>query len=116
IGDNQDHWIGGTTIVVQTGDQLDRGDDELAIFDLLDQLANEAQHAGGAVYVLHGNHELMNAAGDFRYVTPEGFRQFTDYPGVDVNHPRLANIPAHMRGRAAAFMPSGPLAHRMAKR
>ena len=48
------------------GDQLDRGDDERAILALLYRLEQEAQAAGGAVHVLLGNHEIMNAQGDLR--------------------------------------------------
>src|SRR5690242_4946969 len=68
VFDPHDSWIGGTTTLVQTGDVLDRGDDEQAIIDLLERLETEAAAAGGAVIWLLGNHELMNAAGDFRYV------------------------------------------------
>ena len=46
--DDNDHWIGGTLVVVQTGDVLDRGDDEQAILDLLTRLEGEATRAGGA--------------------------------------------------------------------
>jgi hypothetical protein len=74
--DAADRWIGGDLVVVQTGDVLDRGDDESAILELLDRLAGEAHAAGGAVVELDGNHELMNAARDFRYVTPGGMRDF----------------------------------------
>jgi hypothetical protein len=74
--DDSDKWIGGELVVVQTGDILDRGDDESKIIDLLDKLAGEAKAAGGALIYLLGNHELMNAAADFRYVTPGGMRDF----------------------------------------
>jgi hypothetical protein len=74
--DDHDHWSGGDLVVVQTGDVLDRGDDESAILELLARLAGEAHAAGGALIQLLGNHELMNGAGDFRYVTPGGMRDF----------------------------------------
>ncbi len=74
--DASDHWIGGDLVVVQTGDVLDRGDGETGILELLDRVGRQATAAGGAVVPLLGNHELMNAEGDFRYVTPGGDRDF----------------------------------------
>lgn len=38
IVDDTDHWAGGNSTVVQVGDQLDRGGDELAILLLLERL------------------------------------------------------------------------------
>eukprot|EP00238_Polyblepharides_amylifera_P010472 CAMPEP_0196575104 /NCGR_PEP_ID=MMETSP1081-20130531/4663_1 /TAXON_ID=36882 /ORGANISM="Pyramimonas amylifera, Strain CCMP720" /LENGTH=447 /DNA_ID=CAMNT_0041893305 /DNA_START=25 /DNA_END=1368 /DNA_ORIENTATION=+ len=67
------HWTGGNTVVVQLGDVLDRGDDEIGILLLLRKLGAEARDAGGAVHMLNGNHEVLNVAGDFRYVTPGAF-------------------------------------------
>lgn len=72
--DEAGRWTGGKTVVVQLGDQTDRGDDELEILDLLERLSTEARGKGGAVHVLNGNHELMNADGDFRYVTQDGMK------------------------------------------
>jgi hypothetical protein len=74
--DADDKWIGGDLVVIQTGDVLDRGGDEVHILELLERLDTDAHAAGGAVIELLGNHELMNAAGDFRYVTPEGMHDF----------------------------------------
>src|SRR3954471_22640523 len=75
--DEAGKWIGGKLVVVQTGDQLDRGDDEPQILDLFQRLRIEAAAAGGAVHVLNGNHEVMNVQADFRYVTPDGFHDFS---------------------------------------
>ncbi len=97
--DEGDRWTGGQTVLVQNGDQLDRGDDERAILDLLDALRPQAEAAGGAVLVLNGNHELMNVAGDFRYITAGGAAA---WGGVE--------------GRRAAFTPGGPEARRLAQR
>jgi hypothetical protein len=111
--DDRDRWIGGDLVVVQTGDVLDRGDDEQAILDLIARLEHEAQAAGGAVIMLLGNHELMNAAADFHYVTPAGMRDFDDAPGVDPS--KYARLPAAVRGRVAALAPGGAYAKRLAQ-
>ena len=118
--DEADHWIGGELVVVQTGDQLDRGDDEQAILELLARLQHEAAEAGGTVHLLNGNHEFMNALGDLRYVTPGGFADFADAPGVDPSAPELAkamrNFPEPAQARAAAFWPGQPWAKQLGQR
>ena len=53
-------WIAGNTHAVQTGDIVDRGPDDLAIYRLLFNLADQAEAAGGALHLLLGNHELEN--------------------------------------------------------
>jgi len=111
--DDNDHWVGGDTVLVQTGDILDRGDDEQAIMDWFERLQDEALEAGGRVHVLSGNHELMNAAGDFRYVTPGGFRDFQDAPGANRATPARGRLPELQRARAAVFFPGGSYAKKM---
>lgn len=112
----QDQWIGGTLTVVQTGDQLDRGDDERTIIDWFDQLSKQAAEQGGALIVLNGNHELMNVSGDFRYVTPDGMQDFADVAPQAAPNVPLQQLPSHAQGRAAAFWPGGPYAKRLAHR
>ncbi|WP_437279980.1 metallophosphoesterase [Sorangium sp. So ce375] len=114
--DGADRWIGGKLVLVQTGDEVDRGDGEQAIIDLFDRLAVEARAAGGAVYALNGNHEVMNVQLDFRYVTEGGFKDFEDVPGLDASAPRLAPVPPPARARAAAFFPGGLYAKKLAAR
>lgn len=115
--DERDRWIGGPLVVVQTGDQLDRGDEEQAILDLLDRLQDEARAAGGAVHALLGNHELMNVEGDFRYVTGMGWADFADAGiVVDPADSVVTALPGEQRPRAAAFRPGGRYALRLAER
>jgi hypothetical protein len=111
--DESGKWIGDKLVVVQTGDQLDRGDDEPQILALFERLRVEARAAGGAVYVLNGNHEVMNVQADFRYVTPDGFHDFSaGHP--DALHAQLsARAAPEQRGRTAAFLPGGEVARRL---
>lgn len=93
-----DHdWIGGSTYVVQVGDQVDRcrpqgtypcnhelgtENDEasdIKILKLFTKLHNQAILAGGKVISLLGNHELMNSQGQLHYVSYLGLKEFDNY-------------------------------------
>ncbi|HOU89945.1 MAG TPA: metallophosphoesterase [Polyangiaceae bacterium] len=113
--DERDRWIGSSLVVVQTGDVLDRGDDERELLAWLDRVAAAARDAGGALHRLVGNHEVLNVQGDLRYVTSAGLAAFaTPGEGGDTD-PRLARFAVEARGRARAFLPGGPLARHLAE-
>lgn len=114
--DSLDQWIGDDLVIVQTGDVLDRGDEEEAIIRLLERLGEEAAAAGGAVHVLNGNHELMNAYFDYRYVTDGGYADFEDVTVVETIDSLLATLEPKQRARAQAFRPGGEFARLMAER
>lgn len=113
--DDKGQWVGGKMTLVQTGDQIDRGDDDRAILDLVDRLKEDAKAAGGELVATLGNHELMNVSLDFRYVTDGSNPPFGEFaPGVN---PALASrVAPGQRGRAAAFAPGGVYAKRLAER
>lgn len=104
------NWTGGNTIVVQLGDQIDKGGrgvnsldytndplEELRIIEFMHNLHNIAQKVNGAVYNLIGNHELMNVLGDFRYATKEHIIGF-----------------GGNKLRKLLFQPGGPIAKKLA--
>ena len=111
--DDSDRWIGENLSVVQTGDQLDRGDREREIVDLFTRLGPAASARGGRVVALNGNHEIMNVQGDFRYVTPGGL---TAFEGVRPPSPLASGAPPSYAERAAAFLPGGAYALELAER
>ncbi len=114
--DTANHWSGGGLWVVQVGDLLDRGEQEDEVLALVSRLEREAQAAGGRFIAIHGNHELMNAQGDFRYVMQDGFDDFASYARQAPPALRRAEIPPRMLGRAVAFAPGGPIARELAAR
>jgi hypothetical protein len=111
--DDHDQWVGGHLTVVQTGDEIDRGDDDRSILDHIEEWKRQAAAAGGEVIALLGNHELMNAALDFRYVTPGGFQAFSSSDGADAS---IVGVAPAARGRTMAFRPGGPYAALEARR
>ncbi|KAJ4725494.1 shewanella-like protein phosphatase 1 [Melia azedarach] len=77
--DGQDSWTGGESVLIQLGDVLDRGEDEIAILSLLRSLDIQAKAKGGAVFQVNGNHETMNVEGDFRYVESGAFDECSGF-------------------------------------
>jgi len=76
--DDQNHWIGGSATLVQTGDLLDRGPKGREAMDLVIGIEKEAATVGGQVVPLLGNHEVMNILGDLRYVPPQNYASYAD--------------------------------------
>ena len=113
--DEKDQWIGGDLVVVQLGDVLDRADEEREIMDLLQRLEVEAKRKGGRLIQLIGNHEAMNAQGDFRYVTAAGMADFDTSAGLDLTAPGVAMRADVARARRVAFKPGGLFARRLAR-
>ena len=64
--DDYNNWIGGSDILVQTGDIVDRGTHAGGIYRLMRKLRGQAASVGGQVVSVLGNHEIMNAIGDWR--------------------------------------------------
>ncbi|KAF5392212.1 hypothetical protein D9757_001430 [Collybiopsis confluens] len=76
VVDEQGNWSGKTDFFVQTGDIIDRGDDTIKLFTWMDRLRGQAIAAGGTVLSNLGNHEFMNAIGDWRYVYESEIKTF----------------------------------------
>jgi hypothetical protein len=83
---NANEWIAepSDTYVVQMGDQLDSANranfgewetvPDIALMEFMDTLDRVARLHGGRVISLLGNHEIMNMAGDYTYVSANSMR------------------------------------------
>jgi len=128
--DQNGHWSGGKTVLVQLGDVTDREPDSLKIIRSLQQLQQEAPRAGGNVVVVLGNHEAMNLLGDYRYTTPGEYAAFVDDRSVArrervymANRTQLEAaarainpkaLPSEVREQWLARTPLGWVEHRLA--
>ncbi len=63
--DEDGHWSGGESVLVQTGDLMDRGGRVRETLDVVRRLQTEAEAAGGQVVATLGNHEANNLIGLF---------------------------------------------------
>jgi Calcineurin-like phosphoesterase len=112
--DGHVRWVGGDTTVVQLGDVLDRGDSEISTVLLLRELDKQARKEGGAVWMLNGNHESLNVAGDFRYVTPGAFWESAIAAGMTETE-IASDRQAVLRARWHLYRPGGQMARELAK-
>ena len=108
--DAKGHWRGGTSVLVQTGDVVDRAPDSLPIIDDLIRLHGEAKHAGGQVIALIGNHEAMVATGDLRYVDPGERRHFVTPNSAALRDRAFASVQDAVAAAARAKVPGQPIA------
>jgi hypothetical protein len=100
--DNRNRWSGGRTVLVQTGDVLDRGPDSRKAIDLLRRLERDAQRRGGRVVSLLGNHELMRLISDWRYVSPGEIDAFRNGDSVQLREQVMTVLNGQAAQRAKA--------------
>ena len=121
--DKNNDWIGGNTVVVQVGDQIDRcrqlpcnkpidndENSDIKILTFFTKLHTQALKQGGAVYSIIGNHELMNSTGRMEYVS---FKNYVNFEEETENKYFLKGIPQNvknMEAREWAFKPGNPMA------
>lgn len=121
-------WTGGSTYVVQVGDQIDRcrpigniqctstyatlNDEasDIEIMNIANELHSQASKVGGAFISLLGNHEILNANGIMTYVSYLGRQQFDDYK--DPNNPSL-KFKDGTEARIHAFTPGNEIGKMM---
>lgn len=100
--DTRERWTGSKAILVQTGDLVDRGPDSRKAIDLVRKLEGDAPRAGGRVYALAGNHELMRLVDDWRYVSPGELVAFKTGDSADLRERALGIFSAEAEKQAKA--------------
>jgi hypothetical protein len=121
--DNKLNWVGGKTVVVQIGDQIDRcrqlpcnrpikddEDSDIKILKFFTKLHSQALSAGGAIYSIIGNHELMNSTGRMEYVSYQNYMEFEKKPDNIEFLKGMSSDLKNMEARKWAFKPGNPLA------
>jgi len=113
--DEDDNWIGRDLVIVQLGDFIGRSHEDREVIDFILALRKRAEIAGGKVHVLIGNHEVFGARLELRWVPEVAYAAFDGIPGLDLDGPRIAHLPANKRARSAALMPGGFYAAQLAE-
>lgn len=76
-------WCGGRTVLIQMGDIPNRGTAARASMDLVIRLRRQAKDAGGEIYWLLGNHEVMSVLGHEAYVCADEYMEFASPEEID---------------------------------
>jgi len=139
IIDDQNHWMIENTILVQLGDQIDRGHQDRLVIDFFQNLKKEALLHNSEVFEILGNHETYNAVLDFKsiaasdeflsfyqlpFILPKRCMNFYENKAKDffnLDYYRQLStdgdpVPLGVRGRAQAFCPGGEYARLMASK
>jgi len=112
--DQDRHWSGGRTHLVQLGDVVDRGPDSRKALDFLMSLEKEAAAAGGQVHALIGNHEVMRMLSDMRYVTPGEYAAFATPDSAATREEIVNRQPENIREQLMKELPLGSIEMRRA--
>src|SRR5262249_53339165 len=98
-------WTGGKTILIQTGDVMNRGPRSRDAQDLLMRLPEQARAQWGEVRPLLGNHETMVMSGDLRYVSPEEYKAFATPESEKIREKEYKNYLKYRRHRSSPARP-----------
>jgi hypothetical protein len=113
--DDKANWIGGELVVVQLGDFIGRSYEDREVLDFILDIREKAARGGGTVHVLIGNHEIFGARIELRWVDDAAYAAFEGIPDLDLDNPRVTDLPENRRARAAALMPGGHYARQLAE-
>ncbi|MFA6434833.1 MAG: metallophosphoesterase [Elusimicrobiales bacterium] len=109
IMDKNNKWSAGKTLLVVTGDSIDKGGDIVDTVDLWISLSDQAGPDGGKVIHLLGNHEAEFLAGPKKSEKAEGFRRELDAKGIPLKEY------THSGHSRADFLLSMPVAAKVGK-
>lgn len=101
--DEYNNWAGEDSFLVQTGDILDVGPDDLRIVRFLMKLGEQARLQGGDVHQLLGNHEIRNFRGDFSGVDPGSLAMDGGVAGRTHILSNRTKLGMYLRTRKAVF-------------
>jgi len=98
---NDHRWQSEDACLVLLGDLVDRGERTRELLDYVMELESQAD---GRLYMVIGNHEIMNVVGDLRYVTAAEIAAFA---GDETKKQRQKGYNAFAKSRAARQMDRG---------
>lgn len=101
--DHNNYWIGEDAMLVQLGDVLDVGPDDIKIVRLLMQIGKEAEAKGGEVVMLLGNHELRNFRGDYNAADAVSLAECGGSVGRDHLLSNQTGLGMYLRTRKAIY-------------